>query len=105
MPVENCPGLDQYQCPLPFGPTTLKQYPQESIRGLELGFGTVAPQHHQLMAKGEVFQHEVTPGSNPGAEGAKDNSHQTEHGRRIWARSSKNSILSLRDGVFATDRP
>jgi len=104
MPAENCSGLDQHQRPLPFGRATLEQYPEKSIRGLELRFGCGAPQHHQLMTQGEVFEHEVTPGSNPGAEGAKDNSHPTEYGRRIWPRRRKNSTLCLSYGVFATHK-
>jgi hypothetical protein len=55
----------------------------------ELWLGDVALEHGQLMAEGQVFQHELPVSLEPGAEDAEEGRNQREHGRTGWLAARK----------------
>jgi hypothetical protein len=93
MPGDDGPRLNYQERPLPVGPEALQQYPELSIGVPQLKLGDGALEHCELMAQGQILQHELLVSLEPRAEDPEEGRHQRERARTGWPRVRKDQAF------------
>jgi hypothetical protein len=100
MPPSNSFWQDQNKHLPPSRPEAARQHPKQLIEWPQPGPGMFAFEHGELLAKGEVLEHQAAVSAKNAKNGSEAEPKEVEHGGRVIADRILISLISKADGIM-----